>query len=99
MKLNQQDLEKIADLTLEHYNRRADDFWRGTRDHDVSQNVAALLRQALPVLRNLDAAGRGRTTACRLQGASRSRLTGNYGQRGLPEDGKPWVARVPRIVK
>jgi SAM-dependent methyltransferase len=44
MKLNQQDLEKIADLTLEHYNRRAEEFWRGTRDHDVSQNVAALLR-------------------------------------------------------
>src|ERR1700694_1690662 len=44
MKLNQQDLEKIADLTLEHYNRRAEDFWEGTRDHDVSQNIAALLR-------------------------------------------------------
>ena len=44
MKLNQQDLQKIADLTLEHYNRRADDFWEGTRDHDVSQNVASLLR-------------------------------------------------------
>ena len=44
MKLNQQDLEKIADLTVEHYNQRAEDFWEGTRDHDVSQNVAALLR-------------------------------------------------------
>src|SRR5258708_27623639 len=44
MKLYQQDLEKIADLTLEHYNRRADEFWEGTRDHDVSQNIAALLR-------------------------------------------------------
>jgi SAM-dependent methyltransferase len=38
------DLEKIADLTLEHYNRRAEDFWEGTRDHDVSQNIEALLR-------------------------------------------------------
>jgi SAM-dependent methyltransferase len=44
MILNPQDLEKIADLTLEHYNRRAEDFWRGTRDHDVSQNIAAMLR-------------------------------------------------------
>jgi len=43
MKLNQQDLEKIAGLTLEHYNGRAEDFWAGTRDHDVSQNIAALL--------------------------------------------------------
>ena len=44
MKLNSQDLEKIADLTLENYNQRADDFWKGTHDHDVSQNVAALLQ-------------------------------------------------------
>ena len=42
--LTTQDLEKIADLTLEHYNRRAEDFWEGTRDHDVSQNIEALLR-------------------------------------------------------
>ena len=44
MRLNPQDLEKIADLTLEHYARRAEDFWKGTRDHDVSQNIEALLR-------------------------------------------------------
>ena len=43
MKLNPQDLEKIADLTLEHYNQRAEDFWEGTRDHNVSQNIQALL--------------------------------------------------------
>ncbi len=44
MKLNSQDLEKITGLTLEHYNRRAEDFWQGTRDHDVSQNIEALLQ-------------------------------------------------------
>ena len=44
MKLNSQDLEKIADDTLEHYNQRADDFWEGTRGHDVSQNIEALLQ-------------------------------------------------------
>jgi SAM-dependent methyltransferase len=38
-----QDLERIADLTLEHYNQHAEVFWRGTRDHDVSQNIDALL--------------------------------------------------------
>jgi SAM-dependent methyltransferase len=42
MKLNPQDLEKIAGLTLEHYNRHAEDFWQGTRHHDVSQNIEAL---------------------------------------------------------
>jgi SAM-dependent methyltransferase len=44
MKLNPQDLEKIAGLTLEHYNRHAEDFWQGTRDHDVGQNIQALLQ-------------------------------------------------------
>jgi SAM-dependent methyltransferase len=44
MKLHPQDLQKIAHLTLEHYNQRAGEFWQGTRDHDVSQNIEALLR-------------------------------------------------------
>jgi SAM-dependent methyltransferase len=44
MKLNSRDLESVAGLTLQHYNERADDFWKGTRQHDVSQNIAALLR-------------------------------------------------------
>lgn len=38
------DLEKIVAWTLAHYDQRAEDFWRGTRDHDVSQNIEALLR-------------------------------------------------------
>jgi SAM-dependent methyltransferase len=56
MKLNPQDLAKIADVTLAHYNQRAEDFWRGTRDHDVSQNVAALLQyiQGDPPFKILD---------------------------------------------
>src|SRR4051812_27848677 len=44
MKLRPQDLEQIARLTLEHYNHRAEAFWEGTRDHDVSQNITALLQ-------------------------------------------------------
>lgn len=44
MKRNTQDLEEIAHLTLEHYNQYAEEFWQGTRDHDVSQNIAALLQ-------------------------------------------------------
>ena len=44
MKLSVQDLKNIEVLTLQHYNERAEDFSRGTRDHDVSQNIAALLR-------------------------------------------------------
>jgi SAM-dependent methyltransferase len=44
MTLDTQDLKKISSLTLEHYNKRAVDFWEGTRGHDVSQNIAALLQ-------------------------------------------------------
>ncbi len=36
--------EEISRRTLEHYDCRAEDFWQGTRDHDVSQNMAALLK-------------------------------------------------------
>lgn len=38
------DLKAISDGTLDHYNRRAGDFWVGTRGHDVSQNIATILR-------------------------------------------------------
>jgi len=34
----------ISGATLEHYAQRAASFQEGTRDHDVSQNIAALLR-------------------------------------------------------
>lgn len=44
MDLSKQDLQHIADETLAHYEARAESFWQGTRDHDVSQNIAALLR-------------------------------------------------------
>ena len=41
--LGPDDLRRIAEVTLGHYDRNADRFWDGTRDHDVSQNVGALL--------------------------------------------------------
>jgi SAM-dependent methyltransferase len=40
---NPAELAEIAARTLRHYESQADDFWSGTRDHDVSQNLAALL--------------------------------------------------------
>ena len=43
MTLQPDNLFEISALTLEHYNRRAEEFRAGTRDHDVSQNIAALL--------------------------------------------------------
>jgi SAM-dependent methyltransferase len=47
MKLDAGDLRKISADTLDHYDQRADDFWAGTRGHDVSQNIAALLRHII----------------------------------------------------
>jgi len=44
MQLSSEDLARIAALTLGYYDRQAEDFWEGTRDHDVSQNIAALLQ-------------------------------------------------------
>jgi SAM-dependent methyltransferase len=44
MPLTPEDLHEIAARTLAHYDQRARDFWEGTRDHDVSQNIAALLQ-------------------------------------------------------
>lgn len=37
-------LRQISKITLAHYEANADSFRAGTLDHDVSQNVAALLR-------------------------------------------------------
>jgi SAM-dependent methyltransferase len=34
----------ISARTLAHYSERATEFWIGTRDHDVTQNIDALLR-------------------------------------------------------
>jgi len=44
MKHNRQELREIAERTLQHYDQRADAFWEGTRGHDVSQNIEALLQ-------------------------------------------------------
>lgn len=56
MMIRGQELARISRATLEHYDERADEFWRGTRDHDVSQNVAELLRhiEAAPPFTILD---------------------------------------------
>jgi SAM-dependent methyltransferase len=38
-----EELGELTQRTLSHYDARAAAFWEGTRDHDVSQNYAALL--------------------------------------------------------
>ena len=44
---NQLDLDEVERVTLSHYEKNAESFWQGTRDHDVSQNITAFLK-ALP---------------------------------------------------
>lgn len=41
--MSSEELKNITKLTLAHYESSAESFWQGTKDHDVSQNIAALL--------------------------------------------------------
>ena len=47
------DLEEIEKFTIGHYENKAESFRVGTKDHDVSQNIAAFLG-ALPKDKELD---------------------------------------------
>ncbi len=42
--LTPEELSALTRSTVSHYQRHAEDFREGTKDHDVSQNVDALLR-------------------------------------------------------
>ncbi|WP_165677954.1 class I SAM-dependent methyltransferase [Metapseudomonas otitidis] len=48
MSLEPRDLDAISAITLDDYQRNAEGFREGTRDHDVSQNIEALLRHLGP---------------------------------------------------
>ena len=53
MDRNDQELFEIETVTLGHYDRNANSFWEGTKDHDVTQNYEAFL-EAFPEHRTLD---------------------------------------------
>jgi SAM-dependent methyltransferase len=42
--LSDDELAQTSTITLLHYNQHAESFWKGTRDHDVSQNRDAFLQ-------------------------------------------------------
>ena len=44
MALQADEPTSVSGQTIAHYDERADQFWEGTRDHDVRQNINALLR-------------------------------------------------------
>lgn len=56
MKPDTKTVQQIVSRTIAHYQTRAEAFWQGTRDHDVMQNIEALLRhiQAEPPFTILD---------------------------------------------
>ncbi len=41
--LDKAQLWRISEITIGHYDRAAEDYWDGTRNHDVSQIYEALL--------------------------------------------------------
>jgi SAM-dependent methyltransferase len=43
MQKSSENLTALIAATLGHYESRAHDYWEGTRDHDVRQNIDALL--------------------------------------------------------
>jgi SAM-dependent methyltransferase len=89
MPLTPEELRDIAGRTLAHYDRRAHAFWEGTRDHDVSQNVAALLQNivATPPFDLLD-------LGC---GPGRDLVTfASLGHRATGVEGSPQLAAMAR---
>jgi SAM-dependent methyltransferase len=44
MSLTPEELQQVVARTLAHYDQNAQAYWEGTRDHDVRQNIEALLQ-------------------------------------------------------
>ena len=89
MALTPEDLQRIAARTLAHYDEHAQAFWEGTRDHDVSQNIGALLQHSLtpPPLDLLD-------LGC---GPGRDLMTFKaLGHRAIGLEGSPRLAAMAR---
>jgi len=89
MTLSPADLQRIAARTLAHYDQRAADYWEGTREHDVSQNIKAFLDpiQATPPFVLLDfGCGPGRDL----------RTFKSLGHRPVGLEGSPQLATMAR---
>ena len=90
MMLEPERLRQLVSRTLDHYQARAVAFWEGTRNHDVEQNIAALLRhiQAAPPCKILDfGCGPGRDLKTFAQ----------RGHRVIGLEGAPALAKMARV--
>ena len=96
---NPEDLEKISLFTLEHYNQYAEEFWKGTRNHNVCQNIEALLQhiEGKPPFTILDF-GCGPLEAWHRYASAAGfiELTHYYRPDGAPREQQPWLASVWR---
>jgi hypothetical protein len=43
LRLDVEQSRRMSEMTIAYYDRMAETYWDGTRDHDVSQNYTALL--------------------------------------------------------
>ena len=90
MPLTREELDHIATSTLAHYDERAEDYWQGTCDHDVSQNIATLLRyiETAAPLSILDlGCGPGRDL----------KTFSELGHKAIGLEGAPQVAALARV--
>ena len=90
MKLEPETLRQLVERTLGHYQARAEAFWEGTRNHDVEQNIEALLRhiQPAPPWTILDfGCGPGRDLRAFLQ----------RGHHAIGLEGAPALAEMARV--
>ncbi|MDP1613974.1 MAG: class I SAM-dependent methyltransferase [Sulfuritalea sp.] len=90
MTLDPETLQQVVARTLGHYHARAEAFWEGTRDHDVAQNIEALLRhiQVVPPFTLLDfGCGPGRDLRTFVQ----------RGHRAVGLEGAPALAEMARV--
>jgi SAM-dependent methyltransferase len=91
MLLTSDDLKRIAARTLAHYDRNALAYWEGTSDHDVSQNIGALLQhiEAAPPFELLDfGCGPGRDL----------KTLKTLGHRATGLEGSPQLAALARAI-
>jgi SAM-dependent methyltransferase len=89
MPLTREELDHACASTLAHYNTRAEEYWQGTRDHDVNQNIATLLRhiESAAPLRILDlGCGPGRDL----------KTFSELGHQAVGLEGAPQVAALAR---
>ena len=83
-------LRRISEVTIAHYDRLAEGYWDGTRDHDADQNEEGLSGDRNGYFLDLDTWGDYVTAAGFFQ------VRHYYRPPGLPRHKQWWLATVWR---